>query len=97
MWYISIADDKGERFNPVPGVIQYLTAEFTKRDCWYPKLSYWFVMSFQIIISLEEDRIINRTIDPTQLLLLSRSGESSVMWYLYIADENGERFNILTA
>ena len=54
-------------------------------------------MKFQIVMSLEEDGIINRTIDPTQLLLLSKSRESSVMWYLYIGDENGERFNILTA
>ena len=33
MWYIYIADEKGEKFNLVPGRITYLMEVFTKRDC----------------------------------------------------------------
>ena len=33
MLYLYIADDKGETFNPVAGVIQYLMEAFTKRHC----------------------------------------------------------------
>ena len=31
------------------------------------------------------------------MLLLSKWSKSSLMWYLYITDENGDRFNLLTA
>ena len=33
MSYLYIADEKGERFNPVAGVITYLTEALTKPDC----------------------------------------------------------------
>ena len=56
MWYIDIADEKAERFCLPAGVILYLTQVFTKRECCWPKWSYLFVMSFQIIIWFQEDR-----------------------------------------
>ena len=40
IWYLCIADEKGERFNPVPAVIQYLMEVFTKSHCCYPKWSH---------------------------------------------------------
>ena len=55
MWYVYITDEKGERFNPVAWVITYLTEVFRKHDCSYAKWSHYFVMSFQIIISLEKE------------------------------------------
>ena len=44
VWYLYIADEKGDGFNPVPGVMTYFMEAFTKRDCYYPKLSDSFVM-----------------------------------------------------
>ena len=38
MWYIYIADDKGERFNPVVGVIQYLTEALTNAQLLLAKI-----------------------------------------------------------
>ena len=35
----------------------------------------------------------NRTINTREVILTSKWSDSSVMWYLYIADEKGERFN----
>ena len=34
MWYLYIADEKSETFNPVAGVIHYLMEVFTKHQCW---------------------------------------------------------------
>ena len=44
VWYLYIADEKGDGFNPVPGVMKYFMEAFTKQDCYYPKLSDSFVM-----------------------------------------------------
>ena len=38
MSYVYNADDKGERFNPVPGTIPYLT-DVSKHNCREAKLS----------------------------------------------------------
>ena len=63
MSYIYIADNKGERFCLVAGVIQYFTGAFTKARLLLAKLSHLFVMYLQIIISLHENvtgLVINR-------------------------------------
>ena len=56
------------------------------------KSSDLFVMYFRISCHFRNYNKIYRAIDTTQLHLLSKWSESSVMWYLYITDEKGERF-----
>ena len=42
VWYLYIADEKGDRFNPVPGVITYLMEAFTKTGLLLAKMK-WFI------------------------------------------------------
>ena len=54
-------------------------------------------MWLQIIISLDEDGIMYRTINPRERIFPSKWIDSSVMSYLYTADKKGETFNVLPA
>ena len=89
MSYLYIADKKGERFNLLPARIPFLTEVFTKQLL-LAKMK-WFICDV-----IPDCHLIGRrwnwTINPWELIYRWKWSDSSVMWYLYIADEKGERF-----
>ena len=91
MLCLSTADEKGERFCLVAGLIQYLMEAFTKAWLLLARIK-WFIFDviphFHLIT-----RKRNRIIKPQELILPSKLSEFSVMWYVYIADEKVETFN----
>ena len=90
MSYFYITDKKGERFNILPARIPFLTEVFTKRLL-LAKMK-WFICD--VIPDCHPiGRRWNRTINPRELISRWKLSECFVMWYFYIADEKGERFN----
>ena len=83
MWYLYIADEKGERFCLVPRVIQYLTDSFTKA-----RLVLAIIKS--LICDVVTDyhligRKCKRTSYPQEGIFPSKWSEPCVIWYIYTA------------
>ena len=77
MWYIYIAGDKGERFNAVVGVIQFLTEALTKAQLLLAKIK-------SLICDVFPDSHLiggrqNRTINPQELISPLKWSDFSVM------------------